>query len=132
MAETSKLMLFNVDGRPAPYQLSSPTSRQGARRIRPQASGLRELVLDALHGAGPVSPDGQDGGYTIQELAEVVSDKRGRPTKETTICGRLGELRKQRLVFDSGRTRMGNAGTRITIYVHRVHAAGEHVRGGVG
>ncbi len=124
------LLPFHVDGKPAPHQLSSPTSREGARRIRPLASGLRELVLDALRDAGPVSLDGLGGG-TIQELAEVVATMRGKPVKETTICGRLGELRKQQLIFNSGRTRMGNGGVQVTVYVHRVHA-GEHVRGGVG
>jgi len=99
----------------------SPTRRVGAEHIRPQAPKLCARVLSVLERAGPVSADGQLGGSTIQELAGIVSEWRGQLVRETTICGRLGELRKAGLVADSGHTRMGNAGVAVRVFVHWDH-----------
>jgi cytochrome c peroxidase len=53
------------------------TQREGGRHIASEAPTLRNIILATLYEAGPH-------GATIQELAEVVTRKRGTLTKETT------------------------------------------------
>jgi hypothetical protein len=117
-------------GQLAPFVAGSETSREGALAVHDRLSDLQSAVCGALHAAGPVrrQADGTvTGGLTIQEIAAAVSRRLGRLVKETTICGRLGELTgreagRRRWVVDSGCKRMGNAGVRCQVWVHVLHA----------
>lgn len=110
----TKATLFDIDPLPTGPQSRTPAApiaqRQGLAHAEREHQGVQAIVAALLWEARP-------GGLTIQELAEAVSRRRG-PTKETTITQPLKNLRESGHVRDSGETRMGNAGTRVTIWVH--------------
>lgn len=85
-----------------------------------ESPSVRGFVAAGLHGAGPVvvRSGRVEGGMTIQELAEYVSGKRGRHTKETTITQPLKDLREAGFARDSGHSRRGNAGVDCTVFEH--------------
>lgn len=106
--------------KPAPAQQSSSSSRAGARHIeRANRSNLRTLILRVLHSRG-------QHGATIEELAEAVSELRGKPTKESTICGRVAgsDAELSEWVAKSGKRRLSKAGVPVDVYVHKLHAGG--------
>ena len=104
--------------RPAPYQPASATSRSAGRSFeRGGRSTVQVFIIRALVRAGA-------DGLTIEQLADRVSELRGRPTKEATICGRVAgrqaELRQW--VRKTERTRPNASGHRADVYVHRMYA----------
>lgn len=117
-------------GHLAPFVAGSETSREGALAVHDRLSDLQSAVCGVLHAAGPARtlPDGTvAGGLTIQEIAVAVGRRLGRAVKDTTICGRLGELTgrepgRRRYVVDSGLKRLGNSGVRCQVWVHVLHA----------
>jgi len=109
--------------RPAPCRMESPGSRAGAAFV--ERHGRRRTVaawiIWLLARAGPVTHAGQRGGCTIEELAELVSRYRAKPTSVATICGRIAGERAElaEWVRKSGYLRRGRAGTSVDVYVHR-------------
>ncbi len=100
-----------TDSPSPPYQRKSRTSRAGSRHIRSDAPGLKDLLADALQNAGERE-------LTIQEAAQELERRRGKTVKESTVCGRLSELREQGRALDSGRTRRGNAGVACVVWTN--------------
>ena len=128
------------DPRRAPRQPSSHSSTVGAEYI--ESGGRRESVqqciVHLLHAWGPVHIDGAGvprGGGTVEELAIGVSQLRNKPTKETTITGRISgrkfcELGKY--VTKSGHRRRAMSGVEVDVYVHRGHLSASTPPGAEG
>ena len=93
----------------APYQKSSPASRDGALAIEPKLVGLQRAALDAYRRAGRA-------GLTDEELASAIGVVR------TTAIPRRHELADRGLVTDQpiGR-RAGRSGVRCGVYAITEH-----------
>ncbi|QDU33778.1 hypothetical protein KS4_18350 [Poriferisphaera corsica] len=101
-----------------------PVARQNQRAGLRKANKepcVRAHVASELLKAGPVRVlDGTVvGGATIQELRLLVTERRDKETKETTITQPLKDLRESGHVIDSGYSRVGNSGVMNTVWAHR-------------
>lgn len=113
----------DVDKPDGPAHNGTDTSEAGARKIAREAGNLRTMVVGSLASAG-------ERGLTLQELAPIVSRKRGTPTKETSLTGRLDELsgyeggrldRQKQWAVKTTLRRDGGAGVPCAVWVHIRH-----------
>jgi hypothetical protein len=90
----------------------APTRREGgAAHIAPDRDTITSHIAAALWNAGAE-------GLTRHELRDIVSQRRGRLTKETSLTQSIADLIESGHVRDSGRTRPGDTNVAITVYLH--------------
>jgi hypothetical protein len=86
-----------------PARRGEDTQAAGAAAISTAAPRLRGKVLAMLRARGSQ-------GATIEEISELIH------ARICTVCGRIGELRMEGLVTDSGQRRPGRSGVRAKVF----------------
>jgi len=107
--------------RTPPAQPASETSRAGGKHISNETPTLRDVIEALMIEVG-------ERGLTIEEIAPRVSVRRGLPTKETTVCGRIAGANAELgdIVIKSGRTRRNASGCEADVYVHAMFRRSTH------
>lgn len=104
MSERSDEFRFPEDDELPPYQRHSPTSREAAERIRPNAGTLRAMVLEFIMARG-------EAGATDEEVQAALS------LSGSTQRPRRVELCDAGLVVDAGLRRETASGRRAVAWV---------------
>lgn len=90
-----------------PARRGEPTQAEAAAFIRDRAPTLRERVLGYIRSRTRIPAMG---GATIEEIAAALD------MKQSTVCGRVDELRKLGLIEDSGTKRATLAGVAAKVW----------------
>ena len=113
--QTTLFALWNAAAsQPRPPE--APTRREGGEaHIAPERDTITSHIAAALWNAGPE-------GLTRHELRDIVSQRRGKATKETSLTQSIADLIESGHVHDSGRPRPGDTNVAITVYLHTKHS----------
>lgn len=87
-----------------PGHRSIDTSIAASEALAPKLGRLQQFVLNAIRDAGP-------NGHTADELAAVLNLSR------STVQPRTSELRRKRMIQDSGRRRQNATGKRAIVWI---------------